>query len=480
MNQSLSKTLFKTLFERLSYVDFEGEPNPQRMVLRAYPSTRVVRGGENAGMLLGLLYDMSEDTPQPVTFQHHTVNHRTRTEPVMYYACVEDTTGPKPQRWSLQAAILDKPVSECFINRLRHSQIAYDPTLHEEQAAARLNELRSRERVLASQQREIQEQIDGNLRAMTLPGLTTDEMNFFLNRKRSLTDDLAHTAQRLEALRAQQRDAQEMSRVFKTLDELLLNWSHLSARQQRRYLSRFIEMVGIRVGTTGFCELWIYWRNTFDATLDAAEIETFRIRLTRARPTEWSDERNALMMECYLLPQVEIMKRLPECTWGAICRQMNRLGLDRRGELTRLGRRPEYKAICDNVSWNDWCIEHPDETEPLLPPRRKKPKKRWTTEEETTLQGNLHLPRIDLMQLLPDRSWGSIVNHIEALDLPRAATLAAHGVSPNAGFGKGCPIPVWMSYAEWQETQSRQEEQPQENSGSTPFDLNALVDNLLT
>jgi hypothetical protein len=52
-------------------------------------------------------------------------------------------------------------------------------------------------------------------------------------------------------------------------------------------------------------------------------------------------------------------------------------------------------------------------------------------------------------------------------------------VSPNAGFGKACPIPVWMSYAEWQETQSRQEEQPQENSGSTPFDLNALVDNLL-
>jgi hypothetical protein len=297
----------------------------------------------------------------------------------MYYACVEDTPGPKPQRWSLQAAILDKPVSERFINRLRHSQIVYDPTLYEEQAAARLNELRSRERVLASQQREIQEQIEGNLRAMTLPGLTTDEMNFFLNRKRSLTDDLAHTAQRLEALRAQQRDAQEMSRVFKTLDELLLNWSHLSARQQRRYLSRFIEMVGIRVGTTGFCELWIYWRNTFDAKLDAAEIETFRIRLTRARPTNWSDERNAILTACYLLAQVEIMKHLPECTWGAICRQMNRLGLDRRGELTRLGRWPEYKAIRDNLSWNDWCIEHPDETEPLLPPRRKKPKKRWTT-----------------------------------------------------------------------------------------------------
>jgi hypothetical protein len=83
------------------------------------------------------------------------------------------------------------------------------------------------------------------------------------------------------------------------------------------------------------------------------------------------------------------------------------------------------------------------------------------------------------MQLLPDRSWGSIVNHIEALNLPRGETLAAHGVSPNAGFGKACPIPVWMSFVEWQETQSRQEEQPHENSGSTPFDLNALVDNLL-
>jgi hypothetical protein len=163
---------------------------------------------------------------------------------------------------------------------------------------------------------------------MTLRGLTDDEMAFFLNRKRGLESELHATESKLETIRTQQQDAQEMGKVFKTLDELLSNWSKLNVRQQRRYVTRFVQMVGLKFSTTGICDLWIYWRNTFDETLDAAEIDTLRIRLKRARPTEWTEERNAILREVHLLTQVEIMKRLPECTWGAIVRQMNRLGLN--------------------------------------------------------------------------------------------------------------------------------------------------------
>lgn len=476
----LDEDTFYTLFERLSTYDLNGELNAKRNRYRAYPANRVVRGPDSAGMLLGLLYDVSSEPPLPVTYQHHTANYHRQTEPVMYYACVENTPGPKPQRWSIQAAVLDRPVSERFLNRLRRSQVEYDPAIYQEQAAIRQNELRARHKVLETQQREIQEQMEGNLRAMTLPGLTPDEMNYFLQRKRSLTRDLDTTTARLVELRSQQEEAQEMSQVFATLDDLLANWSQLSARQQRRYLTRFIEMIGIRVGTTGYFDIWIYWKHTFDAALDAAEIETLRIRLARARPTEWNDERNAILLEHYLLPQVDLMKHLPECTWGAICRQMNRLGLDRRGDLTALGRWPELKAIRDNCSWNDWLIEHPGEVQPTPPERRPHTRLKWTPEEDSILRDNLHLPRLELMKLLPDRTWGSIHNHCEQLGLPRVARLLEAGHSPNAGFGKGCPIPIWMSYHQWLEHQSSPittDDTPAPEAA--PFGINTLLDNLM-
>lgn len=473
----LAEPLFKVLFERLSYYNLNGGHNTQRRRWRAYPAVRAMPSGKQSGMLLGLLVDLSAEAPAPVTYHHHVVNHREpKAEKVIYYACPEPGQVPFSVRWTIQAAVLDKPVTDAFLNRLRRSHVEYDPTIYEQQAAARLAELRHREKVLDTQLREIQEQMEGNLRAMTLRGLTDDEMAFFLNRKRSLEGELRATENRLEAIRTQQRDAQEVGRVFKTLDELLTNWPKLNVRQQRRYLARFVQMVGVKMSSTGICDLWIYWKNTFDETLDAAEIDTLRIRLKRARPTQWTEARNALLREAHLLSQVEIMKRLPECTWGAITRQINRLGLDRRQSLTKLGRWPEFRAIRDHYSYNDWRMEHPEDPNPTPPPRRKQVKRRWTAEEDAALRENYQHPRLEVMKLFPDRSWGSILNHCMNLRLLRSATFAAQGINTNTGFGTACPIPMWMSYNVWLAQQAQ--EPPNVSDDTPPFDLNALVDNL--
>jgi len=120
-------------------------------------------------MLLGRLVDVSGETPVPVTYHHQVTNHRDPTaEPVMYYICQEPGQVPPVMRWTIQATVLDKPVAAAFLNRLRRSQVAYDPALLEQQAAIRLAELKHRERVLDTQLHEIQEQMEGNLRAMTL------------------------------------------------------------------------------------------------------------------------------------------------------------------------------------------------------------------------------------------------------------------------------------------------------------------------
>jgi len=159
-----------------------------------------------------------------------------------------------------------------------------------------------------------------------------------LGRKRALEGEKKSVEGKLEALRARQQGALDLSDVFKTLYELLTNWSLLNVRQQRRYLARFIQMMGIRMTTAGLCEVWVYWKHTFDESLEAAEIETFHSRLRRVRSTEWTDERREMLRQVYAEPQVAIMKQFPDCTWGAIRRQIARLGLDRCATLMALAR----------------------------------------------------------------------------------------------------------------------------------------------
>lgn len=285
----LPEPLFNALFYRLSYEDTNGEPNQQRRTYRNYPAARVVHGSDEDGMLLGLLYDLSGEYPLKVSYHHIPVYKDRQAEPEMYYYCKDDTRGPKRTRWMMQAWMLDKPIADAFLNRLRRSKVDYDPALYERQAAARLSETQQVVKLLEAQGREIQEQMEGNLRAMTLRGLTDDEMAFFLNRKRSLESEKHAIEGKLIAARVRLSDAQDMSAVFKTLDEMLGNWQKLSIRQKRRYLSRFIHMVGVRMSTTGICDVWLYWKNTLDEDLDAAEIESLRVRLRRSQSTEWSE-----------------------------------------------------------------------------------------------------------------------------------------------------------------------------------------------
>jgi DNA invertase Pin-like site-specific DNA recombinase len=471
----LPESLFMDLFNRLSYEDTNGDPNPQRRTYRNYPSSRQEHGSDDDGILLGLLYDLSGDFPLQASYHHIPVQRRELRIPTMYYYCYEPDRGPRRARWMVQAAVVDKPVSEAFLNRLRRSRIDYDPTLYERQAAARLAEVKHREKLLTAQLTEIQEQMDGNLRAMTLRGLTEDEMAFFLNRKRSLEIEKRAVEVKLETTRARHKEAQDISAVFKSIDDLLDNWTKLSIRQQRRYISRFVQMVGIKMSTTGICDIWIYWKNTLDESLEAAEIETLRVRLRRARSTDWTDERHELLRRIYTLPQVEIMKQIPDCTWGAIRRRMHRIGLDRQAALSRLGRWPEECAIRENISYNDWLLEHPDDPDPL-PPMKMHPKHKrfWTAEENTILRENYHLPQLELMKLLPTRSWGAIMIHSRSLGLNRDSALAAQGIYTNPGFGKGSTILYSMNYLDYLAEQSRSSLPP----AASGFDLNVFTENL--
>lgn len=471
----LPQAVYEALFNRLSYQDETGQPNAQRQLYRHYPAVRKSRGTDEEGMLLGLLHDLGDDYPLPVSYHHLPVERSGQTQMAMYYYCREAAPGPKRARWMMQAETLDQAVSGAFLNRLRRSRVEYDPEVYERQATARMGEVRQMEKLLGAQLTEIQEQIEGNLRAMTLRGLTEDEMGYFLGRKRALEGEKKSVEGKLEALRARQQEALDLSTVFKTLDELLTNWSMLNVRQQRRYLARFIQMVGIKMTTTGLCEVWVYWKHTFDESLEAAEIETFRLRLRRARSTEWTDDRRELLRQVYAEPQVAIMKQFPDCTWGAIRRQIARLGLNRRATLMALGRWPERCPLPAQTSYEDWRMEHPDEDEPSVPPVKQLRKQFWTPEEEEVLRANLHLIRTELMPLLPDRSWGSIKEHMRLLGLDREGALKARGISPNQGYGSACSIPLTMTWNEWLAQQA--EKNAPDEAGSS-FSPDALVTRL--
>ncbi len=84
------------------------------------------------------------------------------------------------------------------------------------------------------------------------------------------------------------------------------------------------------------------------------------------------------------------------------------------------------------------------------------------------------MPRLDLMKLLPTRTWGAIVIHSQALGLDRKGALQAQGINSYPGFGKGTGIPYTMSYVEY----IAQQNTPDNSRTASGFDLNVLADNL--
>lgn len=74
----------------------------------------------------------------------------------MYYYCKSSDSGPRRTRWMMQAHMLDQPISEAFLNRLRRSKVEYDPAVYEQQAAARLAETQQVVKLLEAQRKEIQ------------------------------------------------------------------------------------------------------------------------------------------------------------------------------------------------------------------------------------------------------------------------------------------------------------------------------------
>jgi hypothetical protein len=79
------------------------------------------------------------------------------------------------------------------------------------------------------------------------------------------------------------------------------------------------------------------------------------------------------------------------------------------------------------------------------------------------------------MPLLPDRSWGSIKEHMRLLGLDREGALKARGISPNRGYGSACAIPLTMTWNEWV-AQQAEKDAPSEAGSS--FSPDALVTRL--
>src|SRR5258708_16429157 len=308
--------------------------------------------------------------------------------------------------WSMVASVLDEAVSAAFLERLRRSKVDYDPEVYAQQAARRLKEVQTRVKILQSCLVEVQEKMEGSLRAMMLRGLSDDEMAFFLSKKRSLEKEKVEIEIQLQTTRASLTDAHDSTQVFKTLDELLENWPRLTARQRRRYLGKFTQMIGIKRGDGRWCEVWIYWKNTLDESLDAAEIETLSIRLKRSRASTWTEEDYAYLRDHYGDNQLDIMQHFPTHTWLAILRKMHNLRLDRRAYIVEQGQWPAILTIPEYLSYQD-LLDKPDNIAAARPPKR--PYHYWSAEGDAVLRGIWELDRFEIMKRLPACSSAAIM-----------------------------------------------------------------------
>jgi hypothetical protein len=310
------------------------------------------------------------------------------------------------------------------------------------------------------------------LRAMMLRGLSDDEMAFFLSQKRSLEKEKYEIEIQLQTTRDSLTEAHDSTQVFKTLDELLDNWLRLTARQRRRYLGKFTQMIGVKRGDGRWCELWIYWKSTLDESLDAAEIEILSVRLKRSRESTWTEEDYAYLREHYGDSQVEIMQHFPTRTWLAILRIMNRLGLDRRARLVAQGQWPAILTVPDHLSYQDWLAK-PDPIASARPARRDY--RYWSAEEDAALQETCELERLEIMKCVPDRSWSAILRRFHDLGISRRDILTAQQRFGAQNYGKSMHMRDGITYNEYLALLNAHTATPEP---SEPFTIDILVDNL--
>jgi hypothetical protein len=465
----LAEATFMQLFNRLSHEDMNGEVNTRRPRKLNYPPQKVWRTAEDDGMLLGLLYDLTKDFPRPVTYCYHGTDKR---QPELTYLARDDERGMRKTAWTIPASVLDEAVSAAFLERLRRSKVDYDPEVYAQQATRRLKEVETRVKILEACLVEIQEKIEGSLRAMMLRGLSDDEMAFFLSQKRSLEKEKYEIEIQLQTTRDSLTEAHDSTQVFKTLDELLDNWLRLTARQRRRYLGKFTQMIGVKRGDGRWCELWIYWKSTLDESLDAAEIEILSVRLKRSRESTWTEEDYAYLREHYGDSQVEIMQHFPTRTWLAILRIMNRLGLDRRARLVAQGQWPAILTVPDHLSYQDWLAK-PDPIASARPARRDY--RYWSAEEDAALQETCELERLEIMKCVPDRSWSAILRRFHDLGISRRDILTAQQRFGAQNYGKSMHMRDGITYNEYLALLNAHTATPEP---SEPFTIDILVDNL--
>jgi hypothetical protein len=457
------------LFNRLSREDLNGETNPHRPRKQNYPLQKVWRTAEDDGMLLGLLYDLTKDFPKLVTYCYQGTK---KQEPVLIYQARDDERGMRKTAWSVVASVLDQAVSAAFLERLRRSKVDYDPDMYAERAVRRLKEVQTRVKILESCLVEIQEKMEGSLRAMMLRGLSDDEMAFFLSQKRSLEKEKYEVEIQLQTTRNNLTEAHDSTQVFKTLDELLENWPRLTARQRRRYLGKFTHMIGVKRGNGRWCEVWIYWKNTLDESLDAAEIETLSIRLKRSRSSTWTEEDHAYLRDHYGDDQLDIMQHFPTHTRLAILRQMQNLGLDRRAYIVEQGQWPAILTIPEHLSYQDW-LDRPDNIAAARPAKRAY--RCWSAEEDAILRETCELERLEIMKQLPDRSWSAILRRFHDLGISRSDILTAQQRYGAQNYGKSIHMRDGITYNEYLALLNAHTTAPEP---SEPFTIDILVDNL--
>ena len=378
----IDDALFTFAHKRLSIYDLTGE--------RQKPE-RVNRRGEGKGILKKVLYD----DEGKLMYVHFGEDGKARFR---YRSLAANGITSPTYRYSVEVAEYDQIFLEKLFERIQ--------VLENLDWADKLQErLGNRRKQLEEKKSLLRKQIDRATRQRAEIMETLSDPD--IPKSKQMKIDYANQAAGLEqkihqwelelAAPLNEEDDEEITlyQIHSLLPDIKQDWHNLSFAVRLRFVGALVRKVVLTPVAPSWMKLEIYWKSAIGNYIDVGYIRKFQ-----ANGSKWTREEDAIIQELYPTADgAEILKRLPGRTWRSILIRASKL------KITR-----ELKNVTNPV---------------VIDKGRIKGRIDWTEEEDAIIREKYPLADpLEILELLPGRTWNGVVKHASKLGVLREVRAA--------------------------------------------------------
>lgn len=373
----INEVLFIFAHKRLSIYDLTGE--------RQKPE-RVNRIGEGKGILKKVLRDY-RDNPMYV---HFADDGKTRFR---YRSLKSDGITAPTYQYSVEVPEYDQIFLEKLFERIKVlEKLENWADKLQERLAIQRQQQDEKKHLLRKQIDRATRQRAEIMNTLSDPDIPkSKQMKIdYANQAAGLEKKIHQWELELEAPPSDEDDEVTLYQIHSLLPDIKKDWNSLSFEVRLRFVGALVRKVVLTPVAPSWMKLEIYWKSAIGNFMDTGYIRRFQ-----ANRSTWTEEEDTLLREIYPnTDALEILKRFPGRTWRSILIRAHKL------KVTR-----ELKNVTNPV---------------VIDEGRVKGRIDWTEGEDTIIREKYPLADpLEILELLPGRTWNSIIKHASKLGVLR-------------------------------------------------------------